>query len=297
MAAWIKRHPVLSYYILAFAISTGGILLLIGGPAGIPATTEEFQRLLPIAIPVQLGGPSIAGLLLTGLVAGRAGFRELRSRLGKWRLNLGWYAAALLTAPLVFAAIHLILSFFSPAYTPGVFTAPNKAAFILSGLMSALVVGILEELGWTGFAIPRLLARQNVLATGLIVGVLWGAWHLLPHNFWAAEISAGGLPVGTFVLVNGVSYLVGELVAFRVLMVWVYEHTGSLLLAMLMHFSLTGCTFILGPGQLAISGWSLHIYNYALAAGFWVIVAALGLVTRGRLEAQARQAGLAPATK
>ncbi|HSR21009.1 MAG TPA: CPBP family intramembrane glutamic endopeptidase [Anaerolineales bacterium] len=284
LAAIVRRHPVFIYYLLVFAISSGGILLLIGGPAGLPATADEFERLIAVAIPVQLGGPSIAGLLLTGVVGGRAGFRELLARLRRWRVHPGWYAVALFTAPVVFAAVHLILGRVSEAYTPGLLTTPNRAGFLLSGLMSALVVGILEEIGWTGFAIPRLLPRRGLLTTGLIVGILWGGWHLLPHNFWAAQISAGDLPMGIFILINGIGYLVGQLVAFRVLMVWVYEHTGSLLLAMLMHASLTGCTFILGPGALAIAGRPLLIYSYVLAAGFWVMVAVVGLARKGRLE-------------
>jgi membrane protease YdiL (CAAX protease family) len=152
--AFIKRHPVLTYYVLTFAISSGGVLLVIGGPGGIPATAEQFERLLPIAIPVQLAGPSVAGLLLTGLVYGRVGFRDLFSRLLRWRVAARWYTVALLTAPLVFAVVHLALSLVSPVFLPGLVTTDNKAAFLVSGFVGALVVGFLEELGWTGFAIP-----------------------------------------------------------------------------------------------------------------------------------------------
>jgi membrane protease YdiL (CAAX protease family) len=283
---FIKRNPVLTYYILTFTISSGGVLLVIGGPGGIPATAEQFERLLPIAIPVQLAGPSVAGLLLTGLVYGRVGFRDLFSRLLRWRVAARWYAVALLTAPLVFAVVHLALSLVSPVFLPGLVTTDNKAAFLVSGFVGALVVGFLEELGWTGFAIPRLRLRYGVLATGLIVGVLWGAWHLLPHDFWAARISSGELPLALFVTANGFGFLVGQLPAFRVLMVWVYEHTGSLLVAMLMHVSLTACTFILGPGALAISGMPLLIYDLVLAVAMWVVAAAVAAANRGQLSRQ-----------
>ena len=92
--AFIKKHPVLTYFALTFAISWGGVLLVIGGPSGIPGTPEQFERLLPFAIPVMIVGPGVAGLLLTGLVQGRAGFRELLSRLLKWRVGARWYAVA-----------------------------------------------------------------------------------------------------------------------------------------------------------------------------------------------------------
>jgi len=95
-------------------------------------------------------------------------------------------------------------------------------------------VGFGEELGWTGFVVSRLLRRNGVLATGLISGVLWGAWHLLTNDVWAGNVIAGGLPVALIVTVNGLSLLAGELLVYRVLMVWVYDHTGSVSVAMLM---------------------------------------------------------------
>ena len=99
---------------------------------------------------------------------------------------------------------------------------------------AALLVGFGEELGWTGFVVSRLLRRNGVLATGLISAVLWGAWHLLTNDVWAGNVIAGGLPVALIVTVNGLSLLAGELLVYRVLMVWVYDHTGSVSVAMLM---------------------------------------------------------------
>ena len=88
--------------------------------------------------------------------------------------------------------------------------------------------------------------RYGVLTTGLIVGVLWGAWHL-PINFWASGVIAGELSLAVFAPVWLLGILVGSLVAFRVLMVWVYERTGSMLVAMLKHVSLATFTFVLTP--------------------------------------------------
>jgi ABC-type molybdate transport system permease subunit len=108
--AFIKRYPVLTYFALTFAISWGGVLIL-GAPYGMPATSEQFERLWAIVVLPYFLGPSIAGLLLTSLVHGRAGFRELVSRLLKWRVSFLWYAIALLTAPLL--VTPLLLASFS----------------------------------------------------------------------------------------------------------------------------------------------------------------------------------------
>jgi len=171
--AFIERHSVTTYFALTFVISWGGILIVVG-PGGIPGTREEFERLLPVVILAMLAGPSVAGILLTGLVHGRTAFRELLSQLLKWQVSARWYAFALLTAPLLFTAIPLALSLLFPEFLPGIFTTDDKASLLLLGIAAGLGAGIFEELGWTGFDIPRLRLRYGVLPTGLIVGVLWG---------------------------------------------------------------------------------------------------------------------------
>jgi uncharacterized protein len=237
-----------------------------------------------------LVGPSVSGILLTGLVHGRAGFRDLFIRMRRWRVGSRWYAVALLTAPLVFTAVLIPLSLISSVFRLGIFASDAKVSFVLMNIGVALVVGILEELGWTGFAVPTLLGlRYGVLSTGLIVGVLWGAWHLLGNDIWASVAIAGDLPLALFVVLRGLSLLVGQLLAYRVLMVWVYERTnGSLLLAILMHTSYAACTFILNPvvGPGAMSGSSLLTYDLVLAAALWIVVGVVAVANGGHLSRQ-----------
>ena len=283
--AFIKRYPVLIYYVLTFAISWGCLLLAIGGPGGVPANSEQFGKLLPVVILALLAGPTIAGLLLTGLVLGRAGLGELLSRLLRWRVSVRWYAVALLAAPLLFTAIPLALSLLFPEFLPGIFITDDKASLLLMGIAAGLSAGIFEELGWTGFAIPRLKLRYSVLTTGLIVGFLWGAWHFLV-NFWSSgrDSSSGALSLA--LLLTSLLFSVGILPAYRVLMVWVYDRNGSLLVAMLMHLSLTASNVILGPlatGVLPV------IWVLALAAALWIVVAAVAVANRGQLSQQPLQ--------
>ena len=196
--ASVKSHPLLSYFALTFAISWGGFVLAVG-PGGIPATKEQFTTIPLGAILAVLVGPSVSGILLTGLVHRKAGFRDLFIRMRRWRVGARWYAVALLTAPLVFTAVLMPLSLISPVFRLGIFASDAKVSFVLMNIVVALVVGILEELGWTGFAVPTLLRlRYSVLSTGLIVGVLWGAWHLLGNDIWASVATSGGFPLALF---------------------------------------------------------------------------------------------------
>jgi membrane protease YdiL (CAAX protease family) len=159
--AFIKSHPVLSYFVLTFAITWGTILIGVGvGPGSILPTKEQYETLYPFLYPAMLLGPSVAGILLTGLLYGRAGFRDLLSRMRRWRVGTRWYGIALLTVPLLFTAVLLALSLSSSEFLPSIFTSDEKVTLVLMGIVVGLIVGIFEELGWTGFAIPT-LQRQG----------------------------------------------------------------------------------------------------------------------------------------
>jgi membrane protease YdiL (CAAX protease family) len=196
-----------------------------------------------------------------------------------------WYAVALLTAPLLVTAILFVLSLTSPVFLPGIFTANDKASLLLVGIAYGLAAGFFEELGWTGFAVPRLRLRYSVLTTGLIVGLLWGAWHFLVA-FWGSGTSSGAFSLILFL--PQFLFYVGVLPAYRVLMVWVYDRTGeSLLVAMLMHASLTASVpLILQP---VATGMALLSWYLVLAAALWVVIAAVAVANSGQLSRQPRR--------
>ena len=282
----VRRRPVLSFYALAFAVSWAGILLVIGGPRGFPGTPEHVQRLfLPVML-AWLAGPSVAGVVMTGVVDGRAGYRDLLARMTRWRVGARWYAAALLTAPLVYLAASLALALTSSAFLPGILTASDTAALLLMGLAYGLLGGgFLEELGWTGFAVPRLRLRHGVFTTGLLVGVPWGAWHLL-QGLWVGGTYAGAIPLALSLLLGFFSGI-AELTAYRVLMVWVYDRTESLLLAALMHASLiAGTIFLFTP---LAAGVPMVTYSWVFDAALWVVVAAVAVANGGQFTRQPRR--------
>ena len=272
MHSIMKRYPVLIYYFLAFVISWGTLLWVMGpeGFIGAQVTAESKMPLLFLAI---LSGPTVAGLLLTGILHGREGMRGLLKRLLKWRVGARWYAVALLTAPLVMAGTLFILSRFSPSFQPSIAAVDGQVTFLLAGIMGGLAAGLFEELGWTGFATLELRRRYRVVPTGLIIGVLWGAWHF--PLFSASGRFAEAIPPFLYISVLLFSFLP----PYRVLMVWVYDHTESLLLAVLMHTSLTAGTLILQPSA---TGSQAMIYNLALAGVLWLI--AVGIAVTNRLQ-------------
>jgi membrane protease YdiL (CAAX protease family) len=284
---------VLAYFALTFTISWAAALVVIGGPGGIPAPAEEVTRLFPAVYLATVAGPSLTAVLLTGLVGGRAGYRELGSRLLTWRVGVRWYAVALLTAPFTVIAPLLALSLASSAFLPGFLSASDGASPSGLGLSMSLGMiaglslfnGFVEELGWTGFAIPRMHVRYGVFATGLSVGLLWGAWHFA-SNLWGSGGDASPLPLGLFMAVLLFSFLP----PFRVLMVWLYDRTESLLLAMLMHASLN--FFWLASAPPGLTAVPLVTWYVTWAAMLWGLVAAVAVVNGGKLARQPLASGV-----
>ena len=132
---------------------------------------------------------------------------------------------------------------------------------------------LFEEIGWTGFAIPRLRLSHGVLTTGVTVGALWGAWHV-PVTVWASGDSAGAFSPTLFV--PPFLFYVAVLPAYRMLMVWVYDRTGSLLVATLMHASLIVFSlFVLVPMEAG-----LVTYYLALATALWAVVAVVAVMVK-----------------
>src|SRR5512134_3619342 len=112
---FVMRHPVVTYFALTFLISWSGILIVLG-PGPFTGATPPTEGLVPLVFLAMFAGPSVAGILMTGFVDGKAGFQHLRSRLLTWRVDVRWYVVALLTAPLLIMAVLLPLSLTSPGF-------------------------------------------------------------------------------------------------------------------------------------------------------------------------------------
>jgi uncharacterized protein len=145
------QHPLLGYFLLAYGITWGGIVVLLASKGFDLTTPEPGEKAVIVAL--MLLGPSISSLVLTVWLDGRAGLRELLSRAVHWCVGWGWAAIALLTMPLLVLAILWPLSVWvDPAFAPG---------FKLELFMLGLVAGCCEEIGWTGFATPPQIFRAT----------------------------------------------------------------------------------------------------------------------------------------
>src|SRR5215203_2585524 len=206
----VRRHPLITFFVLTYAISWVGLPLYAAGVWPIPFLAT---------------GPLIAALIVIPLTQGRAGLRELGSRIIRWRVRWYWYAAALgipLTVLLVTVGLNVALGA----------GAPSLGATSLSTILMVFAVRLInpldgpmgEEPGWRGFALPGLQGGRSPLAATLILALLVTIWHV-PLFFLE-----GGLQPS--VIVGGV---LGPF-AFTFVATWLFNHTGgSVLMIIVMH--------------------------------------------------------------
>ncbi len=212
----------------------------------IPAAMSQ-RGLITLPIPLAAAGlagawtPSLAGLVMTAAGSGRAGVKRLLDRLTIWRVGIGWYLFALLWPPilsLIVTGVSMLFGrpapdFANPPVT-SVYPAPREA--FAAGFLPLLPVvfttqlfgsSLGEELGWRGYALPRLQAGRSAFLVSLLLGLLWGVWHL--PRFW---VPGAPLPAAGF------AWFVAGIALATVLYTWLYNNTGgSLLLVILLHTS------------------------------------------------------------
>ena len=220
----LKRHSLLTYFALTFVLTWACVIpLTLSDALAGEDTAHPFPLLFlwPLAHII----PSLVGILLTALFNGKSGLGEVFHRLGQVRVALTWYAVVLLLVPvLLFAAIgaSMLLGGATIDYASAWSRLPVW-------LVLCLIQGLGEELGWRGFALPRLQAHHKALPASLFLGVMWGLWHL------PLLIADGVVPLTSLGLVN---FLIFDLsiTALAVLFTWVYNNTnGSLFLMVLFH--------------------------------------------------------------
>jgi CAAX protease family protein len=226
VASWIVRHPLLAFFACAFALAWLVWVPIICSSRG----------WLPFPIPRDMAligawAPTASSILLTGMAGGKAGLRSLFAGLGRWKVGVQWYAFALFGPGIITLAalgLHRLLGgsipetvHLTPWYAPLLTFATCFPLFLILGGPLA------EELGWRGYALPRLLARRGRLAAALLLGLLWGVWHL--PLFWIPDGGSGQGPTDFFLFLL-------EITAWSVLWTWVYINTrGSVLLCVLLH--------------------------------------------------------------
>lgn len=239
----LGRGALLAFFGLTFGLSWGvlGAYLLVPGAAALVGEVSNSHPLFILAV----YAPAISAVLLVLGSAGLRGLGGFLSRLGLWRVGAGWWLFLLLGVPAIYLA---------GAAIGGGLGEWRLPAGVLGAMLFMLVLGPVEELGWRGFALPLLQRRMAPLWAGLLLGAIWGLWHLPAFYLGGAVQSEWAF----------LPFFVGS-VALSVLITALFNDArGSILLPALLHFQVNN------PLWPDAQPWDMALFVGAAAAVVWL---------------------------
>jgi len=274
LSEFVRRHPLAAFLVLTYGLSWA-----LWMPLAIfrDATSGPFTS---IALLIGSNVPSAVAIVLTAVALGKGATRKLLRRLLIWRVGWRWYLVLLAPTALVIGTISLV------AVTRGGPTAalavPLLSAIITVAFMTFPGSALGEEIGWRGYALPRVQSTRTALTASLVVGTLHGLWHL---PLWLRGDADHQLSVYPAFLI--------QTLALAVIYTWLYNSTkGSLLLVVLFHTATNApLTLVLLP--LGIENWILPFW---LMAGFTVVAALVVVAVFGRTNLSRRSRQTQPST-
>ena len=269
VAASRPAGSLLTFFLLTYALMWACFITVAA--IEIPANTLLGGGLLLLGT----FAPSVMALLLTAKAEGKAGVEALLSRISRWQVGAKWYVFAAgytVAVKLAVALIHRLATGAWPRFG-------HEAWYIIVvAIIFSTPIQAGEEVGWRGYALPRLTARFGLVRASLLLGVIWGCWHL--PQFFVREADTYGQSFLVFVL---------QVTALSVAMAWLYARTnGSLLLTMLLHAAVNNSKDIVPsavPGAMNRFGLSASLVAWLTVAVLW-ICAAYFLTQMPKLESQ-----------
>jgi membrane protease YdiL (CAAX protease family) len=269
----LARHPLVFFFLLSFVFTWGyfGLFWALQLPGPLMA--------------LGAAGPLISAFLILAVTSGKPGVLGLLRSYVHWRVGVQWYLVTLVGIQ--------VLMFLSFVVVPGAladFVAPDWSfvpLYLSEFAFTLFLAGgpLLEEGGWRGFALPRLQRLHGPLAGTLILGALWGLWHL---PFFFGPLAATG-PDATFVSASiaFVLFSIG-LIGLSIVMTWVLNNCGgSVLMAILAHAALDQAPVFaaLFPSTTPYYV-SLSFQGMGIAIVFSIAALVVIVATRGQLGYQ-----------
>jgi membrane protease YdiL (CAAX protease family) len=274
----LARHPLVSFFIIVYA-ATWLVQLPLVSLSETGVGLLPFSSPLPPVAAIGIGvflGPFLTAFIMTGVTEGRAGIGRLLRRIVLWRVGLRWYLVVLVGPPVLIALGAVVLPGALASFQLDLSWLP---VVVIGTIVAFFLVGLLEETGWRGFALPRLQRQHGPLVGSLILGPLWGLWHL-PLFLWPTWNTPPNFPPTFF----DILFFVLTSIAMTIVYTWVFNNTkGSVFMVMWLHSSQNA----FWTGALAVLFTAPLVTSYGLVlpvlVGFGAAALVIVVLTRGRL--------------
>jgi uncharacterized protein len=275
-SVFIRNHPLIAYFFLAYAIMWLMISPMVLHSLGIVKVPDAIG--LVSFILSSLLGPTVAAFWVTGILEGKDGMRRLLRRMFQVRAGLRWYTVALFAPLLIWLSTYSFVYDGAPLANLAAKPSMLVTVFLPFVLFGLLIPSVGEEPGWRGFALPRLQKQYGPVLGTLILGTLHGVWHL----------PALLTPLFDPFTWNGFVTFVLTAIAGTFLYTWVFNKTGgNVWLAIVLHASgnaASRLTSQLIPKDVDLTGWAKVLGSgWINFIAFALVAAVLLLLTRGTL--------------
>jgi uncharacterized protein len=269
LRSWIVRHPIATFLVLVYATTTA----LVFVPKGLTEPGLLPGGATPHGILVNVLGSAVPAFIVTALVSGKAGVRDLAQRSFRWRIPLRWYLISLLAPLLIFLIAITILYGFAPLRA-----LAQNWLLLFTGFLPALAIMILlnnvaEEIGWTGFVFARFQDRHGPLRAALLTTVFFWLFHVSSFYVDTRSWATTALALGIFLLPH---------LGSRVITGWLYNGAGSSVLIAgsfhAMHNAIVNSTGLVAVVALPQFEVLVIMDGIVVLAG-----AIIAIATRGRL--------------
>lgn len=234
----MQTRSLFVYFTLAYSISW-----LLWSPLWLPFFGISAQAFLPYQHGFGGLGPLLAALITTALFEGQVGLQRLGKRLVQWR-PLSWTTIAVLL-PFIFALLGGLLVWFAGGPDPDFSRMGTSSEFPELGIAGFLGYNLVffgygEEVGWRGFALPRLQEKYSALGATLLLSLFWAGWHLPLFAYRPGYTSMD--------LAGAVGWLL-SIVAGALLFTWLFNGSKGSLLACALFHGLTDVVFLCDYGN------------------------------------------------
>src|SRR6266487_987482 len=264
--------PVVKFFVLTYAVMWACFISVAA--AAIPV----YAPIGGVLVLLGTFAPSLVALWLTARTEGDGGVRALLGGVLRWRVAVRWYLFALAYIPAIKLTVALVHRLATGAW-------PRFGDEPWYGILGAIAFSTPfqagEEIGWRGYALPRLATRFGLARASLLLGLIWACWHL--PQFFIPEVDTYGQSFFVFAL---------QVTALSVAMAWLYARTnGSLLLVMLLHSAVNNAKDIVPsavPGATNTFGLSASLVAWLTVTLLWICAAYFLATMRRQAETSRR---------
>jgi membrane protease YdiL (CAAX protease family) len=188
-----SRSQLIIFFVLAFIMAWG---------TWIPAfLLPHLNKKIPL---IGIFAPAISALVVAAISNGTAGVLEMLGRYRRVRFRPAWYVIAILLMPAIYLAAIFIDSQVFHSFQGSIWVG-SPAYFVVAAFIWLVFITSGEEIGWRGFALPRMLQTMNPKAASLVLGIIWGLWHL---PMYLTPEQSSSFPFYLFlVLIVGLSFI------------------------------------------------------------------------------------------